>query len=116
GAQALIGEKSLATLLNSLREGDIIGQVIASIRGTDTARALASRIFDALQGPEHAKDETASSNSARNLFFELRILGRCLAAGLEAKSCLHPDVRIEVDANVVHVECKRVFAASKLEQ
>jgi len=115
GARSLILNKSLEILLNSVREGDLIGQVIISIRDLGlTDGGLATKIFDALQGPEHAKDETATSNSARSLFFELRLLTLCLAAGLRAESCVHPDVKVWIDDKPVHVECKRIFAASNI--
>jgi len=116
GARSLFLNKSLATLLNSVREGDLIGQVIIAIRDLGLADAdLPKTIFDALQGREHAKDETATSNnSARNLFFELRVLTLCLAAGLRAQSCVHPDVKVWIDDNPVHIECKRIFAASNI--
>ena len=100
---------------NSLREGDIGGQVIEAIRNLGIPDPdLPKKIFDALQGPEHAKDETATSNAARNLFFELRVLTLCVKAGLKAEARLHPDVRVWVDGYPVHVECKRIFAGSNI--
>jgi hypothetical protein len=115
GARSLIFMKSLETLLNSVGEGDLIGQVIVAMRDLGIANSdLPNKIFDALQGPEHAKDGTGTSNSARNLFFELRVLTLFLAAGLKAESCVHPDVKVWIEGNPIHVECKRIFAASNI--
>jgi hypothetical protein len=78
-------EKSLPTQLNcsTMRGGDIIEQVIAPIRILGISDPdLPKKIFDALRGPEHAKHETATSNAARNLFFELRVLTPCVKADL----------------------------------
>jgi hypothetical protein len=94
---------------------DIIGQVaqdLISLGAADTK--LAIQMFDSLQGPPLSRDEKPTSNKARKLFFELRILSRCLLAGLQAASCLHPDVKAIVDGRSVHIECKRVCAAGNL--
>jgi hypothetical protein len=116
GGKAVIEKRTLDSLLNSMTQADTIGQVIGFLSRHPAPDAeLVQKIFESLQGPLHPKDESAKSNQARNLFFELRILSQCLKAGLPAESCLHPDVKTWLDGVPIHIECKRVFAASKIE-
>jgi hypothetical protein len=117
GGDALIRQKSHRRVLNSLMEADAIGQVVKILRTQNPVpESINDKLFTCVCGPILPEDENAaaSSNRARNFFFELRLLALFLTAGLPAKPGESPDIETAIDGRVVYLECKRAFSLKSL--
>jgi hypothetical protein len=119
GGEALIQKETLDNLVNSLMEGDIIGQVVKEIRKIDFVdNKLLENIDKICAGPRRTEDESdrTSTNRARNLFFELRLGAQFLMARLPVRFGEGADLVTSIDGRTVYIECKRAFTANKLGQ
>jgi hypothetical protein len=119
GGEALIQTETLNDLVNSLMEGDIMGQVVKEIRKIDCVdNKLLENIDKICAGPRRTEDESdrTSTNRARNLFFELRLGAQFLTARLPVRFDEGADLVTSIDGRTVYIECKRAFTANKLGQ
>jgi len=117
GGRALIQQKSLRRILNSLMEADAIGQVVQTLgKHHPVPESINDKLFASVCGPILPEEENSatSSNRARNFFFELRLLAHLLNAGLPAKVGESPDIETAIDSRAVYMECKRVFSVKSI--
>ncbi len=96
-------------LVEALEFGDLVGH----LKSRDPVR-LKTKLVHVLGGPELPSDESATSNYARNIQFELFLASVLWKAGFAPSLEEHPDVRCQVQNQSFHFECKRLFSVRKL--
>jgi hypothetical protein len=96
-----------------LTESIEFGQLLPYLQQCDPACVL-PKIKVCLGGPALPGDESATSNVARNLQFELHLASTLWQAGFQPILGEHPDLKCKVEGKWLFFECKRILSKAKL--
>jgi hypothetical protein len=92
-------------LVESVELADLLAYLV-----TVSPRVLTPKLREVLRGPFLPVDEDQNSNQARNVMFELTLACKLWRAGLAPALGEHPDLRCEIEARSLLIECKRALS------
>ena len=93
-----------------------INHIMKSVDGFDK-EILTTKLKKIIKGPLILKDETPTSNEARNTMFELVLASDLLRNGYQTYlGEPNPDIKVVLPKKTYLFECKRVFSEKKVER
>ncbi|HEY8515703.1 MAG TPA: hypothetical protein VIS07_09340 [Candidatus Binatia bacterium] len=77
---------------------------------------VSSKLNRVLSGPLLPTQETAETNKARNVLFELTLAAKLERFGRRTEHGEHPDVTLRLPQRDIFLECKRTFSPKKVDE
>jgi hypothetical protein len=99
----------------ALTEGSELAGILPFLLSV-SPEMIKRKLRDVLKGPPLATAETANTNQARNVLFELNVASKLWRGGFAPELGEQPDVGCWVDGRAVYVECKRPFSENGARQ
>jgi hypothetical protein len=90
----------------SLAEATELVDTFENLRGLDCG-ILREKLSTALDGPYRMKDETRTSNIARNTMFEMHVASRLMMRGVDVRLTSTADLSCPIGGCMIYVQCKR---------
>ena len=98
----------------SLIEASEFVDIFSGLRNYTELSLLQDKLREALKGPLHPGKEKSSTNTGRNITFELNLASRLYRKGVPVYLGLNPDVLCTINQRSVYLQCKRPFYESNI--